>query len=52
MTFPFYKSSLNYEESELASLILDNFNLKRDLAEFDNENFKSLEISKETDRFS
>jgi hypothetical protein len=49
MTFPFYKSSLNYEESELASLILDNFNLKRDLAEFDNENFKSLEISKETD---
>jgi hypothetical protein len=45
MTFPFYKSSLNYEESELASLILDNFNLKRDLADFDY--FKSLEVSKE-----
>jgi len=47
MTFPFYKSRLNYEESELASLILDNFNLKRDFAEFDY--FKSLEVSRETD---
>jgi hypothetical protein len=47
MTFPFYKSSLEYEESELASLILDNFNLKRDFADFDY--FKSLEFSRETD---
>lgn len=47
MTFPFFKSTLSYGESELASLILDNFNLKRDLADFDY--FKSLEVSRETD---
>ena len=49
MTFPFYKSSLNYEESKLASLILDNFNLKRDIIECDYCYFTSQDISLETD---
>ena len=49
MTFPFFKSTLNADEALIASVILDNFNLKRDLIEFDNGYFTSLDISEETD---
>ena len=49
MTFPFFKSTLNADEALIASVILDNFNLKRDLIECDYGYFTSLDISEETD---
>lgn len=49
MTFPFFKSTLNADEAFLASLILDNFNLKRDLIEFDRGYFQSQDVTEETD---
>jgi hypothetical protein len=49
MTFPFFKSTLDEDEAFLASLILDNFNLKRDLIELEYGYFKSHEISEEVD---
>ena len=49
MTFPFFKSTLDADEAFLASLILDNFNLKRDLIEFDRGYFQSQDVTEETD---
>jgi hypothetical protein len=49
MTFPYFKSTLNENEAKLASLILDNFNLKRDLIELEYGYFKSHDISEEVD---
>lgn len=49
MTFPFFKSTLNENEAKLARLILDNFNIKRDLIEFGDGYFASHDISEETD---
>lgn len=49
MSFPFFKSTLNADEALLASVILDNFNLKRDIIEFDYGYFTSQDISEETD---
>lgn len=49
MTFPFFKSSLKADEALLASLILDNFNLKRDLIAFDCGYFTQQDVTEETD---
>jgi hypothetical protein len=49
MTFPFFKSSLNADEAFLASIILDNFNLKIDLIEFERGYFQSQDVMEETD---
>ena len=47
MTFPFFRSGLNEDESRLANFILDNFNVKRDLIE--RGYFASRDISKESE---
>ena len=49
MSFPYFKSTLDADEALVASIILDNINLKKDLIEFDRGYFIHQDVVKETD---